>query len=142
MARVKLDSECLRQVNLFCMITNIVPKDCIVEDDRVLFLVNEGKGASAVGKGGMHIRNLEKILNKKVEVVEYSKDLLKFLNNIFRPLVVKEIKSDETRNNKRIITISVEPHHTINPRMFIISKVKKLKVILKKYFNIDEIRLS
>ena len=61
-------------MSLFQNITGAIARDCIVDEkmDRVIFVVNKGQMGLAIGKGGATIRQLQGIVTKKVELVEYS----------------------------------------------------------------------
>ena len=63
-------------MSLFQNITGAVARDCVVDEkmDRVIFIVNKGQMGLAIGKGGSTIRQLQGIVTKKVELVEYSED--------------------------------------------------------------------
>lgn len=92
--KIKLTSDELRLMSLFQSITSVTARDCVVDDkmDRVIFIVNKGQMGLAIGKGGMTIRQLQNVVTRKVELVEYSDDASDFVRNILNPQMVNEVK--------------------------------------------------
>ncbi len=134
--RIKLDMDTIRYINLFESITGVMVKDCIVneEKNKVTFVVNEGQIGIAIGKNGMNVKKVQQALNKQVELLEFSKDPAKFISNIFRPVKVKEVEIKDD-NGKKVVYISLE-----NDRIGMIrSKMKVVKNLIPKYFDIQEI---
>jgi len=140
---IKFDSECLKHINLFQSITKASVKDCIISLDRVLFIVSKGQAGLAIGKNGANIRNLQRLMKKRIEVIEFNDDLVSFLNNIFRPVRVREFEEASRSDSRRVIKISVESDNTqISPKAFVRSKIKKARPLLKKYFDIDDVTIG
>jgi len=54
---IKLTTDQMRLMSLFQNVTGATARDCIEDEkqDRVIFVVNNGKMGLAIGKGGMHI---------------------------------------------------------------------------------------
>lgn len=140
---IKLDSECLKHINLFQSVTKASVKDCIIDNDRILFVVNKGQAGLAIGKSGVNIKNLRRLLKKNIEVIEFSESLPEFLNNVFRPLKVTEVIDSESGNGlRKVIKVSIESENEINPKALARSKARKSRDLLKKYFNIDDINIQ
>ena len=66
----------MKHINLFQSITKASVKDCIVGLDRVLFVVNQGQAGLAIGKSGVNIRNLQRLMKKRIEVIEFNSELI------------------------------------------------------------------
>lgn len=69
-------------INAFEGITGTEVRDCIDDENRIYFLVNSGKAALAIGKGGKRVRVAEEILGKKIRVFEYDEDPKKLVKNL------------------------------------------------------------
>ena len=89
--KIKLSIEDIGLITSFENLTGASVKDCIVdkEKDKITFIVAEGQAGIAIGKGGMNIKRFSEKLKKKIEVLEFSSDPLKFVANIFRPIKLK-----------------------------------------------------
>ena len=56
---IKLTMDQMRKISLFQNITKVTPRDCIDDEkqDRLIFVVNEGKMGLAIGKNGSNIKS-------------------------------------------------------------------------------------
>jgi len=79
---ITFDSESIRLLTLFENITNAPVRDCFMNNDVVYYIVEEGKIGLAIGKNGTSIKNVEKVIGKKVKVFEYSKKPEVFIRNL------------------------------------------------------------
>ena len=83
-------------MSLFEKLTGAELKDCLILREKIIFLVEEGQIARALGKNKKNILRLEGALNRRFKVVEYSSDLLQFIKNMMAPLRIVEIKEEES----------------------------------------------
>jgi N utilization substance protein A len=100
------DTDAIRLITVFENITGAPVKDCIVSDEAIYFLIEEGKVGIAIGKNGNNIKHAEKMIGKSIKVFEFSSDISKFLKNMIPQAnmikitngseVVVEIKVDKT----------------------------------------------
>ena len=129
------DTETIKTINLFETVSQASVKDCIIMDDRIYFLIEEGE-LKKIRENGQLIKNLEKMLNKKILIFEYSRDLLIFLKNSIKG--IREIKIRNERGGK-IAEISVDN----SVKSLVIGKngknIKALRQILKRNYNIDNL---
>ncbi len=140
--RIKLSVESLRFINLFQSITKATVKDCIVDDDKVLFVVKEGQAGMAIGRDGVNIKNIQRLIKRRVEVVEFSSDLKRFINNLLRPVRVVDLEPVNRGDGKRVFRVTVEGDGSVNPRVYVKGKIKKSRFLLKNYFNIDDVTIG
>jgi len=134
---IKFDTDSIRYTGLFESLTGVVVKDCMVNDDKIIFVVKEGQAGMAIGKKGVNIKNLQEMLNKRVEIIEFNSNPLIFLNNIFRPLKISNAYLSEKNDEKKIIKISFD-----RDKFKVRPKLRKAKFLVKKYFNIDDVIIS
>ncbi|MDT7858757.1 MAG: NusA-like transcription termination signal-binding factor [Candidatus Aenigmarchaeota archaeon] len=133
--KITFDTETIKTINLFETINKASVKDCIIMDDRIYFLIDEGE-SKKIKENGNLVRNLEKMLKKKIIIFEYSKDLSTFLKNSIKG--VREIKIRNEKEEK-IVEISVDNYL----KSIVIGKdgknIKALRQILKRNYNIDNL---
>ncbi len=91
---VVLNEEKIALIARFEQITGAGSRDIITDDenDRYIFIVNNGEMGLAIGKQGANIRKAAEILGRRCEVVEYSDDPSQFLRNCFYPAKATEIQ--------------------------------------------------
>jgi transcription termination/antitermination protein NusA len=138
MSKIVYDSDLLKLMNLFEQITKANLKDCFTDDNGLLtFIVQEGEAGKAIGKKAVNVRNLEKMLNRKIKIVEFNPHLLQFVKNLIIPLKVEEITQEE----KIVMLRSPD----MNAKGLLIGRnaknLRNTEKIVKKYFDIDEIKV-
>ncbi len=128
--RIKLDSESIQYITLFEKVTKAMVKDCIPNNEKIIFVVNEGFAGIAIGRKGINIKNLEKMLRRKIEIIEFSGDPIKFLSNILRPFDMKNAYVSEKSDGKKAIHFSVNRSGPL-----LIAKIKKSRRLMTRYFG-------
>ena len=73
---IKLTMDQMRLISLFQNVTKATARDCLDDEkqDRIIFVVSEGKMGLAIGKGGSNIKSLQNILKRNIELIEYFND--------------------------------------------------------------------
>jgi len=135
--KIKFDIDIMKFISLFENITRINAKDCFKQGDKLVFIVNEGQAGKAVGKGGYNIKKLERLLKRKVKIVEFNPDLIEFVKNVIHPMQAKEINEKEG-----IVTIKSIDSVT---RGYLIGRgavnLRQFEDVVKRYFDIKEMRV-
>ncbi len=73
-----------RYIEELRILTKSIAIDCIVDDgfERIIYVVKKGDMGLAIGKNGDNIRRMQRVLGKRIEMVE-EVDLLMNLSKIF-----------------------------------------------------------
>jgi N utilization substance protein A len=139
--KIKLTPDELRLISLFQSITSASARDCIVDDkmERVIFIVNKGHMGLAIGKGGATIKQLQNVVAKKVELVEYSDDASEFIRNILNSEMVKEVKINERSDGSKQAVVFVDPKR----KGVVVGRegrnAEKARLLAKRYFQISNV---
>ena len=139
--KIKLTTDELRLISLFQSVTSATARDCIVDEkmERVIFVVNKGHMGLAIGKGGATIKQLQNVVTKKVELVEYSDDPSEFLRNILNSDMVNDIKINERSDGSRQAIVSVDPRR----KGVVVGRegrnAEKARLLAKRYFQISNV---
>ncbi|MGV8141001.1 MAG: NusA-like transcription termination signal-binding factor [Candidatus Woesearchaeota archaeon] len=131
------DIDMIKIINLFEQVTHARVKEAFYMKDVLTFLVFEGDKFKALGKELSNLHKIEKMLQKKVKIVEFNSDLIKFITNLIYPYRVESIVF-----NDKIITITDSDMKTKG--LLIGAKAQNLRMyesIVKKYFEVDEIKV-
>ena len=101
--KIKLTSDELRLMSLFQSVTSVTARDCVVDEkmDRVIFVISKNQMGLAIGKGGATIKQLQNVVARKVELVEYSDDVSEFIGNILNNNMINQIRIDERTDGTR-----------------------------------------
>jgi N utilization substance protein A len=141
---IKITNEEMRYIALFESITGAAVKDCILDGDtnRAIFIVKEGDVGMAIGKGGKNIRLLERMTNKKHEIIEYSEAPDQFIKNALKPAHVMEIRITEKPDGKSFAVVHVNPRD----KGVAIGKngrnAERIRFLAKRYFQIQNVSIT
>lgn len=139
--KIKLTSDELRLMSLFQNVTSATARDCIVDHkmDRVIFVVNKGQMGLAIGRGGTTIKQLQNVVTKKVELVEYSDEASEFISNILNSEMIKDIQIGERMDGTRQAVVVVDP----KKKGVVVGKdgrnAEKARLLAKRYFQISNV---
>ncbi|MBI2673049.1 NusA-like transcription termination signal-binding factor [Candidatus Woesearchaeota archaeon] len=129
---ISYNTEIIGYINVFETLTRTTVKDCFIDNSELVFMVSEGEAGRAIGKHGANIQRLSQMLNKKIKVIEFNKDVLKFINNLIYPANGNVYKSEEK-------TVSIQAKDT-RDRAILIGRdrknLKNLQNIVSKYFDV------
>ncbi len=138
---IKLTTEEMKYIALFQDLTRASVMDCVIDEDnnRIIFLVKPGEVGLAVGRGGINVKRMKRLLGKDIEVVEYAEKLEDLVKNALMPARVKSVKLITTGDGRKVVYVTVDP----KDKGIAIGKggrnVSKAKLILNRYFKIDSI---
>ncbi len=131
-------------MSLFQSITSVTARDCVVDDkmDRVIFIVNKGQMGLAIGKGGATIRQLQNVVARKVELVEYSDDASDFVRNILNPQMVNDVKITVRTDGSKQAVVLVDAKR----KGVVVGKegrnAEKARLLAKRYFQISNVLIT
>lgn len=99
----------MRLMTVFESITKAKVRDCIKEDGRLIFVVEEGHMGAAKGKGGSNVQNAQRTLGRGIKLVEHSADVKRFTENLFENIKPKSIQVDvDEKTKKTIVYVTIE----------------------------------
>lgn len=141
MTDVTFNEDTLRIIGLFERVTRSTAKDCLETPERLIFVVKQGEGGKAIGKGGKNVMKLKDMIGKEIRIIEYSPMPEEFLRNIFRAFNIKNVEIEE-RERGLHATVSVE---TTQKGLAIGRDAKNLKVareLMSRHHNIDSVSVA
>jgi N utilization substance protein A len=139
--KIKLTSDELRLISLFQSITSASARDCIVDEkmERVIFIVNKGQMGLAIGKGGATIKQLQNVVAKKVELVEYSDDASEFICNTLNSDMINQVKINERMDGTKQAVVIVDA----KKKGIVVGRegrnAEKARLLAKRYFQISNV---
>jgi N utilization substance protein A len=136
--KIIFDTDLLKIMALFENVTHSKLKDSFFDREKLVFLVDDGELEKALGKNKTNVVKLEKMLNRKIKIVEFSPDRMTFIKNYLAPLKVVDIKEEEGD----LITITGPDTKTKGLMIGIKAQnLRNLEKITGKYFPIKEIKV-
>jgi transcription termination/antitermination protein NusA len=110
--------------------------------DRVIFILNKGQMGLAIGKGGATIRQLQNVVARKVELVEYSDDASDFVRNILNPQMVNDVKITQRTDGSKQAVVLVDAKR----KGVVVGKegrnAEKARLLAKRYFQISNVLIT
>jgi len=140
---IKLGTEEIRYIGLFESITGATVKDCIVDEkeDSIVYVVKEGEVGLAIGRKGANLTRVRDMIKKGIEIVEYSEDPQRFLENILKPAKIKAINFN-TKNDGKVVAV-VEVNR--KDRGIAIGRsgktIQRAKLLLKRHHRVDDVTI-
>jgi len=131
-------------MSLFQNVTGATARDCIDDEkqDRVIFVVNTGKMGLAIGKGGMHIKSLQNIVKRNVELVEYNEDPAVFLSTLLNSKLISEVKINNRPDGSKQAIVMVDPRK----KGIVVGRegrnAEKARLLAKRYFDITSVLIN
>ncbi len=141
MTDITFTEETIRYISLFEKITKSTVRDCLETPERIIFVVKEGDGGKAIGRGGKNVTKLRDMMGKEIRIIEFSPIPEQFLRNIFRSYQVKEVAIEE-REKGLHATVAIE---TTQKGWAIGKDAKNLKIareLMSRHHNIDSVSIS
>ena len=141
---IKLTMDQMRKISLFQKITKVTPRDCLDDEkqDRLIFVVNEGKMGLAIGKNGSNIKSLQNLLKRNIELVEYYDEPIKFLKNLLNTKLVNEVKISTRADGSPQAIVLVNP----NNKGLVVGRAgrnaEKARLLAKRYFDIPSVVIN
>ncbi|MEK0327987.1 MAG: NusA-like transcription termination signal-binding factor, partial [Nitrosopumilus sp.] len=93
-------------------------------------------------KGGSHIKNLQNIVKRNVEIVEYSDDPIKFLKNILNSKLITEVKMNKRDDGTLQAIVTVDP----KKKGIVVGRegrnAEKARLLAKRYFEISSVLIN
>ena len=137
-AKIIYDVNAMKFMSLFETITKAKLKDCIIKESLVLFVVQPNEVGRAVGPKGANVKKLERILKKKVKIIEFAAEPVNFIKNLIHPLQVKEINEEDG-----VYTLTPLDLKT---RGLLIGRnaahLRSYEEIMKRYFPVKELKVN
>ena len=141
---IKLTTDQMRMMSLFQNVTGATARDCVEDEkqDRVIFVVNTGKMGLAIGKGGIHIKSLQNIVKRNVELVEFDEDPAKFLSNLLNSKLISEVKINKRPDGTKQAIVMVDPRK----KGIVVGRegrnAEKARMLAKRYFDINSVLIN
>ena len=134
MPAIKLTSEQLGLISIFQNMSGATVRDCIVDEKggRLIFIVNRGQMGLAIGKKGATIQNIERVVKKPIEVVEWSDD----------PAAIQEVRLTDRLDGTKSISVIVDPRRKGAVLGRGGKNAEKVRLIAKKYFDINSVQIT
>lgn len=126
-----------RYIEELRIITRSTALDCIIDDqfDRVIYVIKKGDMGIAIGKKGDNIKKMQRILGKRIEMVEEAATIQEFIANILKPAEISGTVIDEKTGKLNILVKRKSDLGIAIGKGG--SNVEKARILLKRFYHQD-----
>ncbi|MDD2439391.1 MAG: NusA-like transcription termination signal-binding factor [Methanosarcinaceae archaeon] len=141
MGEIILTAESIQFIALFENMTRAKVQDCIIEEDRLIYVIKQGDMGLAIGRNGEHINRVKKALDRSIELVESSSDPVSFIKNAFGPVSVSSVHI-VNKNNKRLAYVEVPSKEKGLAIGRSGRNIDKVKTLARRHHDLDDVILQ
>jgi N utilization substance protein A len=141
MKEITIDNKILGYMALFEKVARVELKECLENEDMVLFVVLEKRLAEMFKRNDNAIAELKERINKHILVVEYSRDLIMFVKNIFYRFGVKEININWKEGQTNVL-VTVEQNEVGKAIGKEGRNIKLFRDAVQRYYNIKSLNIK
>ncbi len=135
---MKISNEEILLINALQNSSGVTARDCIIGNKNILFVVNEKDVGNTIGKKGEKIKRLRMKLKKNIEVYGFTEKPEKFVRNALKEIKIDGVELKEEEKKNLYISLETENKRKILSQS---NKLKKIKEIMKRNYNIENIRI-
>ena len=138
--KVTLSDAARRYIALFEDETDATAHDCLVFDERVVFLVAAGEMATAIGPGGRTVQSVENRIGRSVELVEDADTPEAFVASALAPAAVRHVTISRQNDTVAYVEVAEEDRGVaIGAGGKTIDTARELA---RRHYDIDDIQLT
>ncbi|WP_393971658.1 NusA-like transcription termination signal-binding factor [Oxyplasma meridianum] len=141
MKEITIDNKILGYMALFEKVARVELKECLENEDMVLFVVFEKKLSEMFKRNDNAIAELKERINKHILVVEYSRDLIMFVKNIFYRFGVKEININWKEGQTNVL-VTVEQNEVGKAIGKEGRNIKLFRDAVQRYYNVKSLNIK
>lgn len=139
MART-LSGDARRYIATFEDVTGANAVDCVIDEDRLVFVVSVGEMGQAIGPGGETVHRLEERLNREVDLVEDADTPEAFVANALSPAAVYHVTISE---NDTLVAYAEVAEDDRGVAIGSGGKnIETARTLVERHFDIDDIQLT
>ena len=91
MTDIMLSNENMQYINMASKILKMDILDCMITDDKLIFIVKKGQLGAAIGIKGTNLERLRSLFKKNIKFVEFDTDKERFIINLFKPYKINSV---------------------------------------------------
>lgn len=141
MVDIKLDADTLRIFALFEGMTRASLKDVMDEEDRIIFIVDEGQVGRAIGKGAINLKRLRESMGKEVVLIGYAGEREAFLKSVFHRFTIESVEWED-RNGDIIAHVKVPQEEKGKAIGKAGRNIQLARMLMKRHFQVADVSVE
>ena len=94
MTKIAFSNEIIQYINMTSNILKIDVIDCMVTEDKLIFIVKKGQLGIAIGSKAKNLEKLKRLFKKNIKFVEFDENKERFILNLCKPYKINKITLD------------------------------------------------
>ncbi|APX97305.1 NusA-like transcription termination signal-binding factor [Natronorubrum daqingense] len=136
---VTLEDEARRYLAAFEDVTETTGRDCLVDDETLLIVVNSGEMGEAIGPGGQNVTQFEDRVDKSVRLVEGADDPETFVANALAPAAVYNVTVSENDDLVAYVEVADEDRGVAIGSGG--ETIERARTLADRHFGFDDVQL-
>ena len=91
MTEIAFSNEIMQYINMASNILKIDVIDCMVTEDKLIFIVKKGQLGIAIGSKAKNLEKLRRLFKKNIKFVEFDEDKERLVLNLCKPYKINNI---------------------------------------------------
>jgi N utilization substance protein A len=141
MTDILLSNENMQYINMVNKITKADILDCVITDDKLIFIVHQGQLGIAIGARAKNLEKLRNLFKKSIKFIEYSNDKKNFIINLCKPYKIKNLTLEGEGEN---IVAKVEVE--VSDKSKIIGKsgrnIEIIRQLAQRHHNLKDVQIK
>ena len=138
MTDIMLSNENMQYINMASKITRAGILDCVITDDKLVFIVSQGQVGIAIGAKAKNLEKLRNMFKKSIKFIEYSDNKEKFIE---KPYKIKKIEL-EGKDENTIAKVEVDT----SDKSKIIGKggknIEVIRQLAQRHHNFKDVQIK
>ena len=140
---IKYTEEELGLMAMFHTLTGVHPRDCIIDEqfNRVIFVIDKGYMGLAIGRRGQTIAQVEKLIGRPVELVEYSNTPEEFIKKALGERHIVSVRITQRYDGKKVGVVTIP----FRSKGAVLGKggrnAERARMLAKRYFGIEQLHI-
>ena len=141
MTDIMLSNENMQYINMASNITKTDILDCMIADDKLIFIVKKGQLGAAIGIKAKNLERLRGLFKKNIKFVEFDSDRERFIVNLFKPYKINNVTL-EGEDDSTVVKVDVE----VSDKSKIIGKGGKnidiIRKLARRHHSIKDVQIK
>ena len=91
MTEIMFSNEAMQYINITSNILKVDIVDCMITDDKLIFVVKRGQLGAAIGSKAKNLEKLKRLFKKNIKFVEFDENKERFVINLCKPYKINSV---------------------------------------------------
>jgi N utilization substance protein A len=141
MTEIMISNETIQYINMASNVTKTDILDCMLADDKLIFIVKKGQLGAAIGIKAKNLERLRNLFKKNIKFVEFDENRERFIVNLFKPYKIKNISMDG-EGDSTVVKVEVD----VSDKSKIIGKggrnIDIIRKLAHRHYSIKDVQIK